>query len=59
MRHDNEIGLIFSAVVGAFVAGVHTAFGYNLANPRMVTQPWLIRQGFVPYVHLADQKMPL
>ena len=29
------------------------------ADPRMVLQPWLLNQGFIPYLHIADEHSPL
>ena len=29
------------------------------ADPRMVLQPWLLNQGFIPFLHIADEHSPL
>lgn len=29
------------------------------ADPRMVLQPWLLNQGFIPYLQIADEHSPL
>jgi hypothetical protein len=47
--------LLFSGVIIA----VH-AFIFDInADPRLVLQPWLLNNGFIPYVNIADEHTPL
>lgn len=58
-----ELVRLESVVVALFFAALvtigHVYFLDVSADPRMVLQPWLLRNGFLQYEHIADEHAPL
>ncbi len=51
---------IIVVVVGSAILATFLTNRLSItADPRMVLQPWLLNQGFVPYLHIADEHSPL
>lgn len=53
------LGLLLALTVTGGVIVGHAFFLDFKADPRMVLQPWLLQNGFVQYVHIADEHAPL
>lgn len=49
------MSLLFSSLIAVW----HALFFNVRVNSRMVLQPWLLQQGFIPYVHIGDEHSPL
>jgi len=59
MKRSLVAGLIFSLFFASIVTLGHVYLFDVRVNSRMVLQPWLLRNGFVQYQHIADEHAPL
>ncbi len=57
MKTVQKIGI--SVLFSSLIAIWHTFFFNVRVNSRMVLQPWLLQQGFIPYSHIGDEHTPL
>ncbi|MAT99248.1 MAG: hypothetical protein CL608_19075 [Anaerolineaceae bacterium] len=48
-----------SMLFSSLIATWHALFFPIRVNSRMVFQPWLLQQGFLPYVQIGDEHAPL
>lgn len=57
MKVAEKIGL--SVFFSSLITVWHALFFSIRVNSRIVFQPWLLQQGFVPYSHIGDEHAPL
>lgn len=51
--------LLFAPVFAFAITGAILYAPDLLADPRLIVQPWLLQQGYVPYVQIYDEHAPL